>query len=94
MNMLKFLITNELAMTYNWKGQNKKSFETTKLREVITGMYNTLFNELNIKVHIIILCYYTNYLSLISKLLHFYFFHDNNFSQNWNTNFFYIKFFQ
>jgi len=40
MNMLKFVITNELAMTYNWKGQNKKSFETTKLREVITGIYN------------------------------------------------------
>lgn len=41
--MLKFLITNELAMTYNWKGQNKKSFEATKLRDVITGMYKTIF---------------------------------------------------
>ncbi|XP_039308173.1 uncharacterized protein LOC120358330 [Solenopsis invicta] len=39
MNMLKFIMTNQLAMSYNWKGQhNKKSFEATKLREVIVGM--------------------------------------------------------
>ncbi|XP_071574726.1 uncharacterized protein [Temnothorax nylanderi] len=36
MNILKFVMTNQLAMSYNWKGQhNKKSFEGTKLREVI-----------------------------------------------------------
>jgi len=39
MNILKFVMTNQLVMSYNWKGQhNKKSFEATKLREVITGM--------------------------------------------------------
>lgn len=38
MNILKFVMTNQLAMSYNWKGQhNKKSFEGTKLREVIMG---------------------------------------------------------
>jgi len=42
--MLKFVITNELATTYNWKGQKKRSFETTKLREVITGTYNAVFS--------------------------------------------------
>jgi len=45
--MLKFVITNELAMTYNWKGQNKKSFETTKLREVITDAAKTQFKGNN-----------------------------------------------
>lgn len=75
MNMLKFLITNDLAMTYNWKGQKKKSFETTKLRQVITGIYNTRFSmDWTLKqVHIITLCYYTNYLSFIKKIITFLF---------------------
>ncbi|KAM0732804.1 hypothetical protein ACS0PU_000965 [Formica fusca] len=47
MNMLKYVITNELAMTYNWKGQKKKSFETTKLREVITDAAQMRFKKNN-----------------------------------------------
>lgn len=47
MNMLKFVITNELAMTYNWKGQKKRSFETTKLREVITDAAQMQFKKNN-----------------------------------------------
>lgn len=37
MGMLKFCITNRLATKFNWAGQNKKAFKTTKLKEVIYG---------------------------------------------------------
>ncbi|XP_046590252.1 uncharacterized protein LOC124293439 [Neodiprion lecontei] len=35
MNMMKLLMTNTLAMEYNWAGREKRSFKKTKLRYII-----------------------------------------------------------
>lgn len=37
--ILKFMLTNEVAMQFNWKGRDKKSFEKTNLVQVIYGVF-------------------------------------------------------
>lgn len=41
MNMMKFLMTNRLAMKFNWVGHEKRPFKHTNLMKVISG--NLLF---------------------------------------------------
>ncbi|KAJ8967164.1 hypothetical protein NQ314_003052 [Rhamnusium bicolor] len=35
--ILKFLITNEIACSFNWKGRNKIAFENTRIMAIIYG---------------------------------------------------------
>lgn len=37
MNILKFVLSNEVAMKFNWSGRDKRSFKETAIMSVISG---------------------------------------------------------
>lgn len=37
--ILKYIMCNEVAVLYNWKGRDKISFEKTSVMDVIYGMF-------------------------------------------------------
>ncbi|XP_011699429.1 PREDICTED: uncharacterized protein LOC105456815 [Wasmannia auropunctata] len=46
MNMLRFLLTNELATHFNWAGRKKISFKEKKLMDVIHESARLAFNNI------------------------------------------------
>lgn len=43
MNIMKFIMTNKVAMYFNWSGRDKKPFKETKLMGVIYGNVQYIF---------------------------------------------------
>ncbi|CAH0550199.1 unnamed protein product [Brassicogethes aeneus] len=44
MNILKFLLTNQVAMKYNWSGRDKRSFKNTNMMKVINDAVKMSYN--------------------------------------------------
>jgi hypothetical protein len=60
-SILRFLLTNEVAQCYNWKGHGKYPFESTPILKVINGRY--------VKKNIFYFCYSIVYLFIGTKYL-------------------------